>query len=100
MSPEPENSRLLIAVTCAPRSVRPANAVGCGCHSTGSTDFSQSRWLISRSVPGIRALKPTSPCCPGSSAVPSEVSEVAVVDGTPAVPGAPTSEERYGAAWA
>ena len=53
-------------------------------------------------MPGIRAVKPTSPCAPGTSPVPSEVSEVAVVDGTPAVPVAAPSrrEERYGAEWA
>ena len=51
-------------------------------------------------MPGIRVVKPTSPCAPGGRAVPSELRLVAVVDGTPAVPGSwvASSEERYGAA--
>ena len=47
--------------------------------------------LSSRSVPGIREVKPTTPWLPGGSAVPSEVRLVAVVDGTPTVAGAPRS---------
>ena len=48
----------------------------------------------------MREVKPTSPCAPGGSAVPSELRLVAVVDGTPAVPGScvASSEARYGAA--
>ena len=42
--------------------------------------------MSSRSVPGIRLVKPTSPCVPGVRPVPSDVRLVAVVEGTPAVP--------------
>ena len=100
VSPLPRNSRLLITVTDAPLSRSPVNAVACGCHSLGSTCLSHASALSSRSVPGIREVKPTSPCAPGGRAVPSELRLVAVVDGTPAVPGAwrPISEARYGAA--
>ena len=49
-------------------------------------------------VSGTREVNPTSPCWPGVSAVPSEVSDVAVVEGTPQVAGSsPSSEWRYGA---
>ncbi len=50
-------------------------------------------------MPGTRLVNPTRPCVPGVNPVPSEVRLVAVVDGTPAVPGAESasSEERYGA---
>ena len=53
-------------------------------------------------MPGTREVKPTSPCAPGVSPVPNDVRLVAVVDGTPAVPGAcsASSEARNGAAWA
>ena len=84
--PLPRNSRLLTMVTATPASCIRANAVGCGCHSSGSTSLSQSSEMSSFSVPGIRLVKPTSPCVPGVSPVPSEVRLVAVVDGTPAVP--------------
>ena len=49
------------------RAVRrsPVNAVACGCHSLGSTCLSHASALSSRSVPGIREVKPTSPCAPG-----------------------------------
>ena len=45
-------------------------------------------------MPGIREVKPTSPCAPGVSPVPSEVRLVAVVDGTPAVPASLLGEQR------
>ena len=100
--PLPRNSRLLTTVTLAPAAPSRANAVGCGCHSTGSTYLSQNSALSSRSVPGIREVKPTRPCAPGVSPVPSEVRLVAVVDGTPAVPACCSSsradEERRGVA--
>ncbi len=99
VSPLRSNSRLLTTSTRTPASVSRAKAVGCGCHSSGSTALSQNSALSSRSVPGTRLVNPTRPCVPGVSPVPSEVRLVAVVDGTPAVPGAESasSEERYGA---
>ena len=50
-------------------------------------------------MPGTREVYPTSPCSPGVRAVPSEVNDVAVVEGTPAVPPSEpaSSEWRYGA---
>ena len=102
MSPLPTNSRLLTTVTEAPRARSRENAVGCGCHSSGSTSLSHSRALSSRSVPGTREVKPTRPWAPGVSPVPSEVRLVAVVEGTPAVAVRCSASrlERYGAAWA
>ncbi len=99
VSPLRSNSRLLTTSTRTPASVSRPNAVWCGCHSSGSTDLSQNSALSSRSVPGTRLVKPTRPCVPGVSPVPSEVRLVAVVDGTPAVPGAESasSDDRYGA---
>ena len=85
-----------------PRRIIRANAVGCGCHSSGSTSRSHSSAFSSRSVPGTREVKPTRPWAPGVRPVPSEVRLVAVVDGTPAVPGTWSSSRlaRYGAACA
>src|SRR6185295_12572425 len=99
---DPTNSRLLTTVTLAPRSRSLAKAVGCGCHSSGSTSLDHIRALSSRSVPGTREVKPTRPWAPGTRPVPSEVRLVAVVDGTPAVTtlSGVCSEDRYGAAWA
>ena len=61
---------------------------------------SQTSALSRSSVPGTRVVKPTRPCPPGTSPVPSEVRLVEVVDGTPAVPivEVASSEWRYGAA--
>src|SRR4051812_17115150 len=97
--PEPANSRLLTTVVRTPAALSLANAVGCGCHSCGSTDLFHDNALSSWSVPGILDVKPTTPCAPGVSAVPSEVRLVAVVEGTPAVAGRvpPIRELRNGA---
>ena len=102
VSPEPRNSRLLTVVTCTPADASVWKTVGCGCHCTGSTSLSQNSAFSSRSEPGTREVKPTTPCAPGVRPVPREVRLVAVVDGTPAVAmdSGPSSEERYGAAWA
>jgi hypothetical protein len=96
------NSRLLTTVTRTPAFCSDANAVWCGCHWVGSMSWSHSSALSSSLVPGMRVVNPTRPCAPGVRPVPSEVSEVDVVDGTPAVAGLEpaSSEERYGAAWA
>ncbi len=96
------NARLFTTVIDTPRALSRAKAVGCGCHSTGSTSLSHSSALSSLSVPGTREVNPTRPCAPGVRPVPSEVRLVAVVEGTPAVAGACSSSrlERYGAAWA
>ena len=83
-----------MTVTPAPFSRSPVNAVACGCHSLGSTLLSQNSAFSSRSVPGMREVNPTSPCAPGGRPVPSELRLVAVVDGTPAVPGAWVDEQR------
>ena len=72
---------------CTPAVSSRANAVGFGCHSSGSTGWSQKSEFSSAPVSGTREVKPTRPCWPGVSAVPSEVSEVAVVEGTPQVAG-------------
>ena len=102
VSPLPRKSRLLTTVVVTPLVTSRENAVGCGCHSSGSTSLAQKRALRSRSVPGMREVNPTRPCAPGVSPVPSDVRLVAVVDGTPAVPGdcCSRSSERNGAEWA
>ncbi len=102
VSPLPTNSRLLTTVTFVPQLLSLEKAVGCGCHSIGSTSLSHSSALSSRPVPGTREVNPTRPWAPGVRPVPSEVRLVAVVDGTPAVAGAWSTSrlERYGAAWA
>ena len=96
VSPLPRNSRLLTTETRTPSACSRAKAVGCGCHWWGSTWESQLMVSSSRSVPGIRALNPITPCSPGARAVPSEVRLVAVVEGTPAVARSVTdaSEDR------
>ena len=51
---------------CArPAAASRPNAVGCGCHSRGSTDLLHISALSSSSVPGIREVKPTTPCAAG-----------------------------------
>src|SRR4051794_32640588 len=64
--------------------------------------LSQNNAFSTRSDPGTREVKPTTPCSPGVSPVPSDVRLVAVVEGTPEVPVASgvSKEDRYGAAWA
>jgi hypothetical protein len=64
--------------------------------------LSQNRAFSSRSEPGTREVKPTTPWAPGVRPVPSEVRLVAVVDGTPAVAtdSDVSREDRYGAACA
>ncbi len=62
VSPDPPNSRSLTTETmCTPAALSRAKAVVWGCHSSGSTCLSHDRWLISRFVPGMRAVKPISP---------------------------------------
>src|SRR3954447_10193186 len=62
--------------------------------------LSQNKAFSTRSDPGTREVKPTTPWTPGVSPVPSDVRLVAVVDGTPEVPAASgvSNEDRYGAA--
>ena len=98
VSPDSANSRLLTTLVCTPAASSRANAVAFGCHSSGSTGWSQNSEFSSAPVSGTREVNPTRPCWPGVSAVPSEVSDVAVVEGTPQVAGSsPSSEWRYGA---
>ncbi len=72
-----------------PAAASRSNAVGCGCHSRGSTLELQNSALSRSSVPGIRAGEADHAVGPGVSAVPSDVRLVAVVDGTPTVAGSP-----------
>ena len=65
VSPEPRNSRLLTTLVCTPAASSRANAVGLGCHSSGSTGWSQNSELSSAPVSGTREVKPTRPCWPG-----------------------------------
>ena len=59
--PLPSKSRLFTTVTGAPAAVSRSNAVGSGCHASGSTELSQNSAFSTRSVPGIREVNPTTP---------------------------------------
>ena len=97
------NSRLFTTVTVTPAAVSRANAVGCGCHSTGSTFLSQNSALSSVSVPGTREVKPTRPCGAGSQAGAEGGrgwSRSSTARRRCRPPARPSSAERNGAAWA
>src|SRR3954453_23985326 len=83
VSPEVANSRLLTTVVVTPAAASRLKAVGCGCHSLGSTHLLHSRAFRRSSVPGILEVNPTTPWVPGISAVPREVRLVAGVHGPP-----------------
>ena len=99
VSPDPSNDPLLTTVAVTPaRCARVEDRVVDSATSRGSTSASQRNASSSRSVPGIRDVKPTMPCDPGGSPVPRLVMLVAVVDGTPHVSGSLPGQRPRGRA--
>ena len=65
VSPEPCELPLVDEVTCTPAAPAGRTPSGAAATRRGSTSLSQNSALSSASVPGIREVKPTSPCGAG-----------------------------------
>ena len=98
VSPDSANLASLTDEAATPASWISSSTVRCGCHSSGTTGWSQRRELSRSPVAGTRLVYPTMPCSPARRPVPSDVRLVAVVDGTPQTTSSmPCSEDRNGA---
>ena len=67
-----------------PRRRGPAPAASAPAASgSGSGSSAQSMWVSTRSVPGTRTVKPSTPCAPGAAPLPRLTRLVGVVEGKP-----------------
>ncbi len=102
VSPDPSKNPGPMRVTATPAASARSNTVRSGCQRRGSGPFSHERPLNTTSRSGSSIWKPTIPCTPGSSPVPREPIDVAVVLGKPQVSvvvahGAASAPRRNGA---